>query len=296
MAAMKNANPNMNVPIFQMPDRVDESFRVIEVGEGYSGCSWHFHRELQLCHVTSGIGKRVVGDRVCDITEGEVVLLGQNLPHVWRYDPTQSEQPKAVVVHFKEDFLGAEFSKKPEMRDVMLLLARAGQGLLATGQTRNVVAEKLCALPKLTGMGKLLGLLEILHCLAESTELETICSTGFQPVAAQLDIERLRRVCEYVDQHHKQQIDRDSVARLVHMSGSGFSRFFKSRTGMTFQDYVGDLRVGRACQLLTEAGRSITEIAFECGFSEMSTFNRAFKKFRNVTPSEYREEMLRLRK
>lgn len=288
--------PNFDAPVFQMPQRVDESFRVVEVGQGYSGCSWHFHRELQLCHVTSGVGKRVVGDRVCDITEGEVVLLGQNLPHVWRYDPIQAEPPQAVVVHFQEEFLGTEFSRKPEMRDVMLLLARAGQGLVARGKTRTLVAEKLCALPKRTGMDRLLGLLEILHGLAASTELESICSTGFQPVAAQLDIERLRRVCDYVDEHHKQQIDRDSVARLVHMSPSGFSRFFKSRTGMTFQDYVGDLRIGRACQLLAEAGQSVTEIAFECGFSDISTFNRTFKKFRSATPTSYRDEMLRLRK
>ena len=263
---------------FQLPDREDESFRLIEVDDTYTGCSWHFHAELQLCHVLRGTGQRVVGDRACPIDEGEVVLLGANLPHVWRYDTAKSGNTKAIVAHFRETFLGAEFLQRPEMRDVRLLFARAGQGLIAKGRTRAAIAESMQRLETSSGFARVLQLLEILHLLAESDEVDSICSVGFQPVAAQLDIERLRRACDYVKENISRSIDRDSVARVTHMSPSGFSRFFKAHTGMTFQDFVADVRISHACQLLADGELNITDIAFRCGFSDISTFNRAFKK------------------
>ena len=292
---MNPALPNKRVPVFQLPNRNDESFRIIAIDQSYSGCSWHFHQELQLCHVLGGVGQRIVGDRICPIEEGKVVLLGSNLPHVWRYDPAHSGRTNAVVVHFDPSFLGAEFLEKPEMRDVRLLMARAGQGLQAKGETRALVAEKLILISRQTGFSKVLGLLEVLHDLAVSSELEAICSGGFQPVAAQLDIERLRLACDYVKDNLQNAIDRETVAKVTHMSPGGFSRFFKSHTGMTFQDYVADVRIGHACQLLADAMLGIGEIASRCGYSEFSTFNRAFKKFRQTTPSEYRDQINILR-
>ena len=127
---------------------------------------------------------------------------------------------------------------KPELRDIRLLLARAGQGLQIQGEARHDVAARIQELPGRTGFARVLGLLEILHILAEARDLQTISGAGFQPVAAQLEIERLRRACDYIREHACQSVDRDTVARVVHMSPGGFSRFFKTHTGMTFQDFL----------------------------------------------------------
>ncbi len=278
----KNAQP------FASPRKSDESIRLIEIDESYSGCSWHFHSELQLCHVVRGTGQRLIGDQVCAIEPGEVVLLGSNLPHVWRYDSSDPGDVRAIVVHFDDTVLGADWLQRPELRDVRLLLTRAGQGLQARGRLREMLVEQICGLGEKQGLPRIISLLEMLHLMAESQEMETICSTGYQPVAAQLDVERLRRACDHINEHAHETLDRDTVAKIVHMSGSGFSRFFKAHTGMTFQEFVADVRISRACQLLASSDLSITEIALHCGFPELSTFNRAFRRYRDATPSEYR--------
>jgi len=213
------------------------------------------------------------------------------LPNVWRYDNDQTEPVRATVVHFEESAIGVDFLSKPEMRDLRLLLARAGLGLQAFGETREGIANKITQLADLAGFGRVLALLEILHQLSECRELKPISGASFQPVASHIDAERLRCACEYVRENCCSAIDRNTVAGVVHMSPSGFSRFFKTHTGMTFQDFVSDVRISRACEMLVGGNQSIADIAYQCGFADVSTFNRAFKKLRDMTPSCYRREM-----
>lgn len=271
-----------------------EAVRVTAIDELYSGCSWHFHPELQLCHVAQGCGQRLIGDQFCDIEPGEVVLLGSNLPHVWRYDECKQGNIEATAVHFDANVLGTDWLDSPELRDVRLLLTRASQGLQAHGTLRSLLVERIADLTNTTGLGRIISLLEILHIMSTSRDLRAICSTGYQPVAAQLDVERLRRACEYITEHCHEELTRDSVADLIHMSASGFSRFFKSHTGMTFQEFVSDVRISRACELLASTSMPVTEVALECGFGELTTFNRTFKRFRDTTPTKYRAMVGRL--
>lgn len=273
---------------FVSPQRADQSIRVIEINRGYSGCSWHFHAELQLCHVFHGTGQRLIGDHVCEIQAGEVILLGSNLPHVWRYDPNASDDIRAIVLHFDQTFLGADWLQRPELRDVRLLLTRAGQGLQARGALRETLAIKIQSMLGTQGLPRIIALLEILHTMADSQEVDSVCSSGYQPIATQLDVERLRVACDFINDHAHETLDRDTLAQIVHMSGSGFSRFFRTHTGMTFQEFVSDVRVSRACKLLASNEYSITEIALRCGFMESSTFNRTFKRLRGTTPTKYR--------
>lgn len=274
---------------FAGPQRADESIRVITIDARYAGCSWHFHPELQLCHVSQGRGQRLIGNRLCDIEPGEVILLGPNLPHVWRYDKTDGGTVEATVVHFDTAVLGNDWLNRPEMRNVRLLLSRASQGLQAVGDLRPQLVEGLTKLADSTGLGRIIAILELLQLMSESREMRAICSTAYQPVAAQLDVERLRRACDFITENAHEELSRDTVADVVHMSASGFSRFFKSHTGMTFQEFVSDVRISRACELLASTSQSITQVAFECGFIDMTTFNRTFKKFRDTTPTNYRE-------
>lgn len=289
---MQTNNRKPRVPEFVSPRSDDECFRLFEIDSEYSGCSWHFHPEFQLGYVVSGVGERIIGDCVLAIEPGEIVLLGPNLPHVWRYDSTSLDQPiEAIAVHFRENFLGNDFMTKPEMRDLRLLLARASLGLQVVGQTRANLVPQIELLRKQSGFERLLNLLGILNIIARSREVLTLCSPVFQPVQAELEIGRLQRVFEYVKSNFDQPIDRDSAADLAHMSPSAFSRFFRSRTGVTFQSFVTDVRIGNACSMLLQPEVSITSVAVNCGFSELSTFNRAFRKLRNMSPGEYRARM-----
>lgn len=287
-----NGNGHLKAPFRQVQSLANESFRLLEVSGPQSGCSWHFHPEHQLGFVLQGTGERVVGDSVCPINPGEVVLLGANLPHVWHYQgESRRDAARAVVVHFSDDFLGSEFFRKPEMRDIRMLLARAKLGLQANGATREKAAIIMHSMLEHEGFPRVLDLLSLLHLLAGSRELTTLCSTGFQPLTAELEIERLRQVCEYIQTHHGDPIERDEIAAIAHLSPSAFSRFFKMHTGKTFRDFVTEVRVGHACRLLLEAEDNVTEIALRCGFADGSSFDRSFRRTKKTSPTQFRRHV-----
>jgi AraC-like DNA-binding protein/quercetin dioxygenase-like cupin family protein len=280
------------VPVFCSQSGANESFRLIEVNETYSGCHWHFHPEMQVGHVIGGTGERAIGDSLHAIEPGEVILLGPNLPHVWRYDVDRSSaRVEAIAIHFKADFLGAGFLDLPELRDVRLLLSRACQGLQFVGEIRKRLAEQLVSLRMQHGFERLLQFLQILHEMAGSREVVTLSSSITQPFAAELEQKRLQRVFDFVAGHFPEGINREAAADLACLSPSAFSRFFKAHTGLNFSDYVADVRVGHACQLLLQPQIPINAIALRCGFEDLSTFNRAFRKRRAMSPSAYRRRM-----
>jgi AraC-like DNA-binding protein len=295
MVQMETTLAHRRSGAFQTTPRPDESFRVIEIGSGYSGCSWHSHPELQISFVIRGAGQRAIGDSLHPIESGEIILVGSNIPHVWRYDrPSCEFEVEAVAIHFRKDFLGPDFFDTPEMRDVRLLLSRAGQGLQFVGHAREQLTPLLQSLRQLEGIERLLKLLAILNVMASTREVLTLSSVVLQPIAVELDQERLQRVCDYVATRFDGPLTRDLAADLACLSPSAFSRFFKTRTGCTFRDYVADVRVGHACRLLLDDDGSITEIAHRCGFEDLSTFNRTFRKRKNLSPNEYRARMRRL--
>lgn len=289
---MQIRNKLPQVPGFVSIKRDDESFRLFEINAEYSGCSWHFHPEFQIGYVVSGAGERVIGDCVHPIEPGEIVLLGPNLPHVWRYDALNSRVPvEAIAVHFREDFLGNDFMNKPEMRDIRLLLSRASQGLQVVGQMRANLVPQMELLRTQSGFARLHVFLAILDTISRSRDVVTLCSPLFQPINAELDLGRLQRVFEHVKAHFDQPLDRDLAADIAHLSPSAFTRLFKAHTGMSFQTFLADVRIGHACRLLMDPNISITSVALNCGFEDVSTFNRTFRKQRKMTPSDFRMRM-----
>jgi len=131
-----------------------------------------------------------------------------------------------------------------------------------------------------------------LATLASSKELKHVASPGFLPVLDNADQDRMQRVCDHINARLAERIERAAVAREAHLSEGAFSRFFKLRTGKSLPRYVNELRVGRACRLLAEADSKITDIALECGFTNLPNFNRRFHEIMGLPPSHYRRMAL----
>jgi AraC-like DNA-binding protein len=283
-------------PVFEKtPHSQWESFHCEVVrGDSYNA-AWHFHPEYQITLVIKSCGYRLVGDNIAPLHAGDLVLMGSNLPHVWQQEraahPDPADGVHAVIIRFLETFAGNDFLEIPEMKPIRLLLRRSARGLQATGAARQVVAEKMRRLPEATGLERISGLLSILNTLASSNELKPIASPGFVPVLNGSDHDRMERVCNYINVHLGDVIDRAEVARHAHLSQGAFSRFFKLRTGKTLPRYINELRVGRACRLLAEGETKITDIAMECGFSNLANFNRRFLEISGVTPRNYRQRL-----
>ncbi|MBI3882351.1 MAG: AraC family transcriptional regulator [Verrucomicrobia bacterium] len=285
-------------PVFEKtPSTQWESFHC-EVVRGPSyNATWHFHPEYQLTLVLKSRGHRLVGDNIAPLAPGDLVLVGTNLPHVWQQEESKgrgsSPAVHAVIVRFLETFLGNDFLEIPEAERVRALLRRSARGLRITGRTREVVAEKMQRLAESSGLERVAGLLSILHTLAHSKDLQPIASAGFLPVLESSDQDRMKRVCDYINAHLTDTIDRTKVAGEAHLSVGAFSRFFKMRTGKTLPEYVNELRVGRACRKLAEENGKVTDLALDCGFRNLANFNRRFREITRLTPREYRRQFQR---
>jgi AraC-like DNA-binding protein len=236
----------------------------------------------------------MVGDRIAPLKPGDLVLVGSNLPHVWHQDKARDASPQAVdalVIQFAPDFLGAEFWRRPELRGVADLLARSARGLQVKGKTRGAAVRLMEQVFATTGVERLIGLLQILACLAASRELAPVASVGFRPTLERADQERMERVCRYIDTRLSEPIMRDACAAEAHLSAGAFSRFFRTRTGMTLPAYGSELRIGRACHLLGFTDEKITDIVFRCGFGHVANFNLCFRRQLGMTPREYRQRL-----
>lgn len=281
-------------PVFEkVPRRQWESFHC-EVIEGPDyGTRWHFHPEYQLTLAIRSEGHRIVGDHISRLEDGDLVLVGANLPHVWHQDRNSvRKQPavRAIVVRFLDSFLGEEFLGKPEMEDLRRLLRRCSRGLQVTGKTRERLVPRMENLSRAEGFARVVGLLEILEVLATSRDLRPLASAQYSPSLKHEDQDRMERVCDFIHAHLTEEISRHDLSRVASLSEGAFSRFFKSRMGKTVPEYVNELRIGKACSLLAQQKLNITDIGLDCGFHNLANFNRRFREIVGTTPRDYRKK------
>jgi AraC-like DNA-binding protein len=281
-------------PVFEkVPMGIGESLHCEVVKGRDYGTRWHFHPEHQLTLAVRSQGHRLVGDHLGTLEDGDVVLVGSNVPHVWHQAVDAGSEAEAVIVRFDEGFVGKEFMAKAEMEGVRALLRRAARGLVVQGKAREEVARRMLALPEEGRLERVVGLLAILARLASAKagEMKALASASYEPMLLSEDQDRMERVCAYIHQHYTERVERRELAALAALSEGAFSRFFHSRTGRTVPQYVNELRVGRACRLLLEyPGRTVSDVALDCGFDNLANFNRRFLAARGVAPSVFRKQ------
>jgi len=254
---------------------------------------WHFHPEIELTLIVRGQGKRFVGDDIANFRDGDLCLLGPNLPHTWLSDtqqPTADNGAASIVVQFLPTCFGQGFFDRPELRQIAKLLRAAEQGLQFTGVARDVVAAKMATMDTLPPYRRMMALLECLDVLASSPDAKPLSSRGFAPSIAENDRTRIDAVSRFIFDHADEPLRLEDAADVAHLSASAFSRFFRRATGKSFVRYVNELRVARACRRLSETDDSIAAIAFESGFGNLANFNRRFLEIKGMRPREFRTQ------
>ncbi|MEH6680579.1 MAG: AraC family transcriptional regulator [Sediminicola sp.] len=252
---------------------------------------WHYHPELELVAIIKSSGTRFIGDGIAKFQEGEVVLIGENLPHMWvnedvYFDSEPTLTAESVAIHFKSDFFGPLFLEAPELTLIAQLFMRAERGIKFTSLEEGLF-QKINRLPEEEGFGKTVQFLEILHSLALEKNYELLSSNGFIKTFNRTENKKLDRIYAYVFKNFGSPIGSKEVALVANMNTSAFSRFFKRMHRKTFTQYLNEIRIGYACKLLLEQKFNISEICFESGFNNISNFNRQFKKIKGMAPKEY---------
>lgn len=251
---------------------------------------WHFHPELELVYVNGGSGKRQIGSHVSYFREGDLILIGSNLPHCGFTDKLTGNKSETVI-QMKMDFLGNDFFDIPEMKKIQKLLDISKSGIAFHGKTKRRIGEKMEILEYQTDFQRLLSILNILNELGASEEFQVLNAEGFSMETEVKDNDRINIVFNYVKTNYKEDISLDEIADLVSMTVPSFCRYFKKITNKTFVQFVNEYRLVHASKLLAEKPISITEVCFESGFNNFSHFNKSFKAFTGQNPSEYRNQL-----
>lgn len=252
-------------------------------GRGFA-FRWHVHAEHELTWVEAGRGTRFVGDSIERFEAGEVVLLAGGLPHTWH----GGAECRSVVVHFRGDCFGPGFLDRPEMRNVAALMRRAGAGLRFTGRVRVEATRTLAELDAARGPRRVALLIDLLGRLAATRSLHRLCDAPQTDPLHRRDQDRLGRVLDFINARAEDAIALSDAAAVAHLTPPAFARFFRRTTGQTFVQYLHRLRVHHAARLLTDTDAPVTEVAFRCGFGNLSNFNRVFRRRLGTTPTGYR--------
>jgi AraC-like DNA-binding protein len=250
----------------------------------------HCHEELELNFIlNAGGARRIIGDHIEEIGNYELVLVGSNLPHVWQTHKCKSNNIKEVTIQFHKDLLDEKFLRKNQMSHLRKMLELSARGIQFSTETVKKLTPRITTLNQKNAFPSILELMSILHDLSVSRNMRPLSDTVFTGATFSHNSRRIEKAMDYMNQHFHKNITLAEIAKLVNMTPVSFSRFFKQRTGISFIDNLLEVRLGHASRQLIDTTHSISEVAYNCGFNNISNFNRLFKKKKNCTPKEFRE-------
>ena len=252
----------------------------------------HNHEVYELNFVEHAAGaRRIVGDKAEIVGEYDLVLITScNLEHVWEQADCKSEDIREITIQFKfgDDESDGFFDKKP-FEYIRNMIHEARKGLCFNMSAIMKVYDKLNTLSQITdNFEALMQFLSILNTLSRCEGSRTLASSSYAKVNIEDDSRRILKVKNYINENYMYDIKLKDLATIANMSDCAFSRFFKIHTGRTLSDYIIDIRLGYATRMLIDTTQSISEISFQCGYNNISNFNRIFKRKRGCSPSEYR--------
>lgn len=286
----------MKPQFHKVPINLQSSFSIRHDIKSNFGKLWHYHPELELHYIIKGKGVRFIGDNIANFNSGEIVLLGENLPHTWRcneeHELNNDLNVEAIVVHFAADCLGKDFINLPETYLLPKLFEKAKKGMIIEGKTKTIIAELLLKSTKATDLDKLIIFLSILKNLSETDEYSEITSAHAFYQSNEHDNIRLNKICNYTLSNYKKEITLNEIAAISNLSVTSFCRYFKRMTKKTYYDFLIEIRISHACRLLVEDKMPTEVICFECGFNNVSNFYRHFKKVTDLTPFDYKKRYL----
>jgi len=266
----------------------DASFRYLRFETPRFEGGPHRHPQLELTWIERGAGMRLVGDSVEPFADGDLVLLGSELPHAWLGDGV-TDAAVASVLQFPMALL--DQPALPELSAVRPVAEAAHVGLSIEGPTASQVRELIQAMAEQDAFGRLALLIRILGVLSQGTpDLRRIAASAMRAGTRGRHERRIDRVTDWVSRHLACDLRVVDAARLAGVTPAAFSRYFRREAGKPFSTYLNDVRCSAACLQLRQSDRPIASIAESCGFASISHFNRQFRQRLGVSPRVYRRQ------
>ena len=249
---------------------------------------WHYHAELELTFILSGQGVRYVGNSIENFYDQELVLLGSNLPHTWNTTTDQEQPVTAIVIYLKEEFFDKSWMQSIEFEGIRNLAALMNKGIKVDNKVASELKQKFYDLLNASPFEKLMILLQVLEYLSHNQEYRFLCEQEFTCDFDDTDKTRINTVYNYIQTHYQEQVSLADIASRLNMSEEYFSRYFSKTMKKPFFEFLNEYKISRACKLLIETDKQISEICYASGFESIPFFYRQFKKFKDCQPKTYR--------
>lgn len=281
----------MKVVPFKVPQTRKEAFRIQKDKLPHFYDKLHQHDEAQIMWIQASEGTLIAGDYVGRFGAGDLYFLGSGQPHVFRNDhldlPEVTNQAASLSIYFDESYLGEVFWQLEEMKSIRKFLQASSKGFKVIGETLHHTLRLIREMTEMTGSDRIITFLQILQALSTSEDLLPLSVVAPIETYSQTEGKRMNEILQFTFQQSHRKIYIEEVARIAHLSSEAFCRYFKTRTGKTYTNFLNEVRISNACKMMIRKEVSIQEVCYQSGFSNLSNFNRAFKRITGKTPSRY---------
>jgi len=254
---------------------------------------WHYHPEVELVYIERGSGTRYVGNHISMFDDGDLILLGPNIPH-FGYEFGLQGINDEVVLQFKKDLIKSTAQFIPEMEAIGALVAKAKSGISFFGETKKFVGNELVLMENQSPFDRLISMFKVLQYLSQSEEFNVLNADGVTLIIQNQNEDRINKVYQYVKENYESEITLQQISEIALLTVPAFCRYFKKHTKKTFIQFVNEFRIRQAIRLIAEGNKSISEISSEVGFNNFSHFNKHFKRITGESPSKYKKSMFQI--
>ncbi|WP_291865734.1 AraC family transcriptional regulator [Maribacter sp.] len=276
----------MKIYPFKIPKPKKKNL-IIQVDEGSSFYDkLHQHEEIQISLIIQGKGKLIIADSIHPFTNGDIFIIGSQCPHLFQNTNKSLSKVAMISIFFTKNSFGKQFFLIPEMKEIRSFFEQSDKGFSPISKISSI-NKLILSLPKANPFDRFLTFFKLLKKLRKC-KTKTLTHFVYPKEISNNEGNRMQLVYTFVLDNFQNEISLEHIAHLAYMTPNSFCRFFKQRTNKTFFQFLIELRVEHACQLLNSPkGKSISEISFASGFKSISNFNRKFKSIKGVTPSNY---------
>ncbi|WP_316785068.1 AraC family transcriptional regulator [Pedobacter frigiditerrae] len=291
----------MMKPVFAkiLDGKINDTYGLKVIDVPFFSTDFHFHEECQLTYTIESEGRVMVGDSIANFNHDELIFVGSNLPHVWHNNnqyfnhELENAHARSVSLFVHPEKILHIFKEPENIQRLKNFFLLSKRGMKFGLPTKLAVSKLLIkAVSETDEIKILIVVLEILNLLCHAKDYQLLSSPGYTNNYQLKDNDKMDRVLKYIFDNFNTEILLDEVAEMSHMNKYAFCRYFKSRTQKTFVTFVNEVRIGHACKLLAETDQPISDLAYCCGFNNLSNFNKFFKMAKGVTPRTYKKMLL----
>jgi AraC-like DNA-binding protein/mannose-6-phosphate isomerase-like protein (cupin superfamily) len=286
----------MKAQYYKLPKHYHETISIREDITTQFYSEWHYHDVVELVYIIKGKGTRFIGDNISRFSEGDLLLLGPYLPHVWKNADQQSftnskRKVHAIVVQFPYNMGGDGILEISEFASIRKLLDDSKLGIQFPLAKKHEVKNQLRRMIHQSPFERLITLLTILETLAKNKDANILSSIPFSDYYTKHKSKRIDKIYNHILNNFEKEITLEELASLANMTSTSLCRFFKQSTQKSLSEFINEVRIGYSCKLIIDGKITISDICFQCGYNNLSYFYRQFKKIIGISPAQYQKKV-----